>query len=330
MIERIFIEQGLKKIELENYMKQQLEKAGFTHLDIVKTPLVTRIVLNVTRPGLAIGKGGQAIRQLTKEIEEKFGISNPQIEIKEITNPNLDAKATVDRIVALLERGFSWRSIAFKTVKDIMAAGAQGCELILSGKLTGKGGRKRKQRIAEGYMKKVGNQIKYVDYAKRSAYPKAGAIGIKLRIIRPDVKFPDKFDVKEAIAKQKEPKPEALKAKEEVSEMEEKEEIGEKEIEGKETEVKEISEKETSVEKESKETAQKDKTNEKRRIFKRKEGAGKDGRENKEKISEEKKALAKEGGVGGKSGKEKTKKDAKEKKAIVEKKKTTEGSGKTE
>jgi len=121
MIERIFIQQGMKKIELENYMRNQLDKAGFTHLNIVKTPLVTRIVLNVTKPGLAIGKGGQTIRQLTNDIETKFGINNPQIEIKEIENPTLDAQATVDKMVSLLERGFSWRSIAFRTVKNIMA-----------------------------------------------------------------------------------------------------------------------------------------------------------------------------------------------------------------
>jgi len=192
MKERTFIEQGMKKLELEKYLKKQLEKAGFTHLEIVKTPLVTRIVLNVARPGLAIGKGGQTISQLTREIEGRFGIENPQIEIQEIRMPELDATATVDRMSGLIERGFSWKSVAFRTVRDIQRAGAQGVELILSGKLSGKGGRKRKQRVASGYMKKVGAQTELVDFAKASAYPKAGAIGIKLRIIRPGVIFPDK------------------------------------------------------------------------------------------------------------------------------------------
>ena len=64
MIERTFIEQGMKKIQLEQYMKKQLDRAGFTGLHIVKTPLVTRIVLTVARPGLAIGKGGQNIRNI--------------------------------------------------------------------------------------------------------------------------------------------------------------------------------------------------------------------------------------------------------------------------
>ena len=201
MIERFFIEQNMKKIELHNYVKSQLEAAGFTHLEIVKTPLVTRIVLHVVRPGLAIGKGGTTINQLTSEIGKRFGIENPQIEIQEIKNSTLDATANVDKIVSLLERGYSWRSIAFKAMQEIMRAGAQGAELVLSGKLAGKGGRKRKIRIAQGYMKKVGNQVNLVDFAKANAYPKPGAIGIKLRIIHPGVEFPDKADIRKLIGK---------------------------------------------------------------------------------------------------------------------------------
>ncbi len=196
MIERTFIEQGIKKLELEQFLKNELVKAGFTKLEIFKTPLVTRIVVNVTRPGLAIGKAGQNIRQLTEAIETDYKIENPQLEIRQIEVPELDAQAMADRVKALIERGFSWRSVTYRAIKDVMAAGAQGCELVASGKLAGKGGRKRKRRILEGYMKKVGEQASWVDYAKAAAYPKAGAIGIKVRIVKPNTVFPDKIDVK--------------------------------------------------------------------------------------------------------------------------------------
>ncbi|MAG22000.1 MAG: 30S ribosomal protein S3 [Candidatus Diapherotrites archaeon] len=201
MIERVFIKQGMRQIEIEHYLKKELNRAGFTGLEIVKTPLVTRIVLQVTRPGLAIGKEGQNIKKLTGVLGNMFGVDNPQLEIQETPQSDLNSTAIVNKMASLLERGYSWRSVAFRTVRDVMGAGAQGIELVLSGKLAGKGGRKRKQRVAEGYMKKVGDQTSLVDYAKASAYPKAGAIGIKLRIIRPGVVFPDKIDIKEAIAK---------------------------------------------------------------------------------------------------------------------------------
>ena len=201
MIEKAFIQQGIKNVQLADYMRKQLKSAGFTRLEIVKTPLVTRIVVNVTNPGLAIGKGGQNIRTLTKEIGEKFGIDNPQLEIKEIERPQLDAQAMSDTLAGLIERGFSWRSIAYKIVRDIMNAGALGVEINISGKLGGKGARKRKQRIAEGYMKKAGAQVQLVDFGMKTSYPKQGAIGIKVRIIRPDVVFPDKIKIMNIIAK---------------------------------------------------------------------------------------------------------------------------------
>ncbi len=199
MIEKTFIKQGLKKLELDDYLTKELERAGFTKSEIMKTPLVTRIVVNVTRPGLAIGKSGSNIAQLTKTIEERFGIDNPQLEIKEIENPSLDAQAVANKLKALIEKGFSWRSVVFKSANEMNLSGCQGYEIILSGKLAGKGGRKRKQRIAAGYMKKVGEQAKLVDYGAATAYPKVGAIGIKVKIVKPETKFPDKIDIKEII-----------------------------------------------------------------------------------------------------------------------------------
>ena len=200
MIERIFIQKGFNKLELEEYLSKKLDKAGFSHLEIIKTPLVTRIVLCVAKPGLAIGKGGSTIKQLTEVIGKKYKIDNPQIEIQEIKNPNLNSKILAERMAAMIQKEFSWRSIAYRLVKDVIDAGAQGVELVIKGKLSGKGGRKKKVRIAYGYMKKLGAQTKWVDYAKAAAYPKAGAIGIRLRIIHPEVIFPDKVDIKKIVA----------------------------------------------------------------------------------------------------------------------------------
>jgi len=203
MIERTFIQKNFNRMELEDYLTKKLDRAGFSHLEIIKTPLVTRIVLHVAKPGFAIGKGGSTIKTLTEVIAQKYKIDNPQIEIQEIKNPNLNAKILAERMASMIQREFSWRSIAYKLVKDVVDAGAQGVELVVKGKLSGKGGRKKKVRIAYGYMKKLGDQTKMVDYAKAASYPKAGAIGIRLRIIHPDVIFPDKVDIKKIIAAKK-------------------------------------------------------------------------------------------------------------------------------
>jgi small subunit ribosomal protein S3 len=199
MIEKTFIQKNFNKMELEDYLTTKLDRAGFSHMEIIKTPLVTRIVLHVAKPGFAIGKGGSTIKTLTDIIANKYKIDNPQIEIQEIKHANLNAKILAERMASMVNREFQWRSVAYKLVKDVVDAGAQGVELVVKGKLSGKGGRKRKVRIAYGYMKKLGAQTKMVDFAKAAAYPKSGAIGIRLRIIHPDVIFPDKVDIKKVV-----------------------------------------------------------------------------------------------------------------------------------
>jgi len=262
MIERTFIQKNLNKMEMEDYLNKKLERAGFDKVDVIKTPLVTRIVLYVAKPGLAIGKSGSTIKQLTETIAQKYKIENPQIEIQEVKDQRLNAKIQAKKMASMIERGNSWRSVAYRLIKDAMDAGAQGIELVVKGKLSGKGGRKRKQRIAFGYMKKLGDQAKLVDFAKVAAYPKAGAIGIRLRIIHPDVVFPDKIDAEKVIKELKRVKKELdeqtteteEKAKEkkktETAEKEKNEEVEEKET--KKEEVKEDSQekKEVKAEKE--------------------------------------------------------------------------------
>ena len=199
MIERAFIQKNMNRMEMEDYLTEKLDRAGFSHLEIIKTPLVTRIVLHVAKPGMAIGKSGATIKQLTETLGAKYKIDNPQIEIQELKDQRLDAKVQVEKMASMIEKGFQWRSVAFRTVKDAVDAGAQGVELVVKGKLSGKGGRKRKQRIAYGYLKKIGDQAKMVDFAKAAAYPKAGAIGLRLKIVHPDVVFPDKIDVNKVL-----------------------------------------------------------------------------------------------------------------------------------
>jgi len=240
MIERTFIQKNINKMEMENYLEEKLDRAGFDKVEIIKTPLVTRIVLYVAKPGLAIGKSGSTIKQLTEVISQKYKIDNPQIEIQEVRDQRLNAKIQAKKMAQMIERGFSWRSIAYRLIKDAVDAGAQGIELVVKGKLSGKGGRKRKQRIAFGYMKKIGYQAKMVDFAKEAAYPKAGAIGIRLRIIHPKVVFPDKVDVEKVVNDMKKIKAEL---KEQVEKAAAKEEV-------KSTEAikKEVEEKSTKVE----------------------------------------------------------------------------------
>ena len=198
MIERKFIEKSIKQVELKKWLSKKLESANFSGVEIKKTPLVTRIVLKVERPGLVIGRKGVTIHQLTEDIE-KMGVENPQVEIAELGKKELDPQIMANMIAGQLERGMKWRRVLNRTAKSIIQAGALGTEVVVSGKIVGKGGKSRVERVGAGYMKKAGDTAKLVKIAMATALPKAGAIGVTVKIVPPDVVFSDKINLKEVI-----------------------------------------------------------------------------------------------------------------------------------
>ncbi len=91
-LKRHFIERGIKQMQINEYLRKELNRSGFSGVDIQKTPLGVRITLKTSRPGLVIGKSGKRIRELTDELQQRFDLNLPQIEVEEIPNPELNAQ----------------------------------------------------------------------------------------------------------------------------------------------------------------------------------------------------------------------------------------------
>lgn len=198
MIERKFIREGLNRSKLNAYLRKRLKRAGYVGVNIQKTPIMTRLAIKVERPGLVIGRKGSTIRELTANIQEKFKLDNVQIKVDEVSVPELDPAVMARRIAASLEKGMNFRRILHWSLEKIMKSGAKGAEIVVSGKLIGKGGKARTERVSAGYLKKAGEPSKLVAEARTQAIKKAGTIGVTVRIVPPDVIFPDKVDVKTA------------------------------------------------------------------------------------------------------------------------------------
>ncbi len=222
MIERKFISQNFKEFQIKNFIKAQLGKVGLSEVKLQRISMGERIVIKATRPGLIVGRGGVTIQKLTRDLKAKFKLSNPQIEIEEIKNYNLDAAVIAEGIVSQLERFGSQRfkGIAYKTLTAIMASGALGVEILISGKIPSS--RAKTWRFAEGYMKKCGDiAISGVDTVKQFADLKTGIVGVQVRILPPTVTLPDNitFDKREkdaalqAQAQEKEARKQERKAK---------------------------------------------------------------------------------------------------------------------
>jgi len=196
--EHQFIEDGLQRSQIDEFFADELGRAGYGGMDVAKTPMGTQIVLKAEKPGMVIGKGGKNIRKVTRELEERFDLEDPQIDVQEVDEPDLNARIVADRLANALERGWYFRKAGHTTIDRIMEAGALGAEIVLSGKVTG--ARSRVEKFNRGYIKHNGEPAQeIVDEGQGVAVMKLGTIGVTVKIIPPGAELPDDFEIHEDI-----------------------------------------------------------------------------------------------------------------------------------
>jgi len=196
-IEKKFIIEGKTRLGIERFLKSEIDKVGYSGIEVQKTPLSTRIILRVEKPPLIIGKRGDRINRLTNTLKEKFGIEDPMIDVQGVENPYLDANIIAREIATAIEKGTDARRVAKNAVDAVMSHGATGVQIILSGKLVGKGERGKTEKFYKGYMKKSGHPFKSVKVGKVQTLLKQGIIGVVVRILPPNVQFPDHITIYE-------------------------------------------------------------------------------------------------------------------------------------
>jgi small subunit ribosomal protein S3 len=198
-IEKRFVEEGLKRSQMNEYFNRELERAGYGGMEINRTPMGTHITIYAEKPGMIIGKSGKTIRRVTRELDASFKLDNPQLDVQEIEIPELNAQIMAQRLANALERGWYFRKAGQSTLQRVMDAGALGCEVILAGKLTGP--RSRSEKFLAGYIKHCGKPAEeLVTRGYAVAKRKLGIIGVKVLIVPPGVKLPDDIRLVEETA----------------------------------------------------------------------------------------------------------------------------------
>jgi small subunit ribosomal protein S3 len=196
--EQQFIEDGLQRTQIDEFFADELGRAGYGGMEVAKTPMGTQIVLKAEKPGMVIGKGGKNIRKITSTLEEDFDLEDPQVDVQEVDEPDLNARIVADRLANALERGWYFRKAGHTTIDRIMEAGAKGAEIVLSGKVTG--ARSRVEKFNRGYIKHNGEPAEdIVDHGVGTAVMKLGTIGVQVKIIPPDAELPDDFEIYEGV-----------------------------------------------------------------------------------------------------------------------------------
>ncbi|MBN1802934.1 MAG: 30S ribosomal protein S3 [Candidatus Lokiarchaeota archaeon] len=185
-----FIEQGIKLMQINEYLRSELVRAGFAGVDLQKTPLGVRITLRTSRPGLVIGKGGKRIQEITDVLKDVYKLEMPQIEVEEVKNPDLDAQIMAERLAYSLDRGRHYRRAGYYILRKVMDAGARGVEIQVSGKVTSQ--RARTQIFRAGTMSKSGQPAQEgVDKGVAQCIQKSGTLGVIVKIMRADYRQGD-------------------------------------------------------------------------------------------------------------------------------------------
>lgn len=202
MIEKKIIELKKDEFAIKEFVKESLGKGKLSGIKIERTPMGERVIVTTSRPGGIIGKRGENIHKLTEDLKVRFKLQNPKVEIAEIEKPEFDAQTVADQIAMQLERfgTGSFKIVAYRSMEKIKTSGALGCEIVLSGKLPSE--KARTWRFTFGYLKKTGQTAELVNRSQAVAHTKPGVVGIKVAILPPDAKIPDRITISKEIVEE--------------------------------------------------------------------------------------------------------------------------------
>jgi small subunit ribosomal protein S3 len=178
----------LEDIKIRRALMDRLRAAGITGVEIERLPKSMVIVLTVSRPGVVIGRGGMGLEDLKKFIlgliKELRGkeVKDLKIDLRvnEVKNPELSAHLVAGKIVSELERRMPHRRVVAKTMERVMASGALGVKIVLSGRIAGA----EISRVEKYHSGSVPTQTlrENIDYAQIPALLKRGYVGVKVFI----------------------------------------------------------------------------------------------------------------------------------------------------
>jgi len=186
---------------LNEFLRKEIKDAGFSKVDITKTPAGTRVTLYVTKPGIVIGKKGFGIKALTEKLETDYGLKNPQVAVEEIAKPELSPSVMCNRMGSHIERGTAFRRATMWTLQQIMDGGAMGVQITVSGKL--RGDRSAFEKHTAGILPRSGYHAEtIVEEDIAHVQTPMGLIGIRIRIAQKDKVIPE-FEIKDGLVKDK-------------------------------------------------------------------------------------------------------------------------------
>ncbi|MCM1053266.1 MAG: 30S ribosomal protein S3 [Ruminococcus sp.] len=173
-----------KDIKIREYLEKKLKDAAVATIEISRKKSRVDVTINTAKPGVIIGKGGEDIEALRKEIKKLVG-EDVYVNIVEVKNPDLNAKLVAQNIASQIEARAPFRSAQKRAIRNTMKAGAKGIKTSVSGRLGG-----AEMARTEGYTEGTVplHTIRAdVDYATAEANTTYGKIGVKVWIYKDEI-----------------------------------------------------------------------------------------------------------------------------------------------
>jgi len=171
-------------LKIRKYLDKKLANAGVSSVEIERNAKRCEVIVHTSKPGVIIGKGGEGIESLRKEIV-KLTNENVQISIADIKKPDLDATLVAKSIAEQIENRASFRMAQKKAIRNVMKAGAKGVKTSVSGRLNG-ADIARSEGYSEGTIP-LHTLRADVDYATAEADTTFGKIGVKVWIYKGEI-----------------------------------------------------------------------------------------------------------------------------------------------
>ncbi len=170
---------GIRKLILNRY-----PEAGISKVEIERGSSDVVITVHTARPGIVIGRGGQRVEELRKDLE---GLTErrARLNVQEIRQPELDAFLVARNVADQLERRMAFRRVIRQSVTRTMQAGALGIKVNISGRLGG-ADIARREKAMEGRVP-LHTLRANIDYSLAEAATEYGRIGVKVWIYKGDI-----------------------------------------------------------------------------------------------------------------------------------------------
>ena len=174
----------INDLEVREYILKKLDAASVSRVKIERPAQTARITIFTARPGIVIGKKGEDVDGLRKDLSAKMGVP-VQINIEEIRKPDVDARLVAQNVAQQLERRVMFRRAMKRVVQNAMRQGAEGIKVQVGGRLGG-------AEIARTEWYREGRVPLHtlradIDYATYEAHTTYGVIGVKVWIFKGEV-----------------------------------------------------------------------------------------------------------------------------------------------